>query len=333
MNERLHWIDRLRGMLMIAILWFHTEFYYIGHCVIPYNMYVPDVLITFFIISGFLFSCKGFQLRYKLRAILKSLLLPYFIFTVLLALPKILLNYNDTEPVTALTDILTGRASWFVSTLITAEIIFAFTLYIGSGKRWITPALCTLWFVGSLCFNEENAVYHLDMNNLWNFQGALFVQPFLLLGYELWHHRHVMHTINRPLYIIIALILFILIKIYVYDTPHYEMLIAPIRVTNVVLFGAESLAFALLMAALSRKMPRTKWTEWVGIHSLIYYFICGATPAAVAAVLNRIGLAYNQQYAMLAAAVVIVCLTATASTYVMVYIKDLLLKAMGSAQR
>lgn len=53
-NQRTGWIDLLRGFCMISILWFHTEFYYLGYAAIPYAYYVGDVLAIFFFLSGYL---------------------------------------------------------------------------------------------------------------------------------------------------------------------------------------------------------------------------------------------------------------------------------------
>ena len=53
--QRIEWIDFCRGLFMMMILWFHTEYYYIGNLVIPYSLYVENSLIGFFFISGYLF--------------------------------------------------------------------------------------------------------------------------------------------------------------------------------------------------------------------------------------------------------------------------------------
>ena len=42
MKNRIVWIDLLRGFCMMLILWFHTEVYYAGHTVIPYDLYVVN---------------------------------------------------------------------------------------------------------------------------------------------------------------------------------------------------------------------------------------------------------------------------------------------------
>lgn len=74
---------------MLAIIFDHTEICFTGDNIVPYRMYVPDVLMAFFFLSGYLFyRPEGFCLRHKLHSWLRGVLMPYFIFTSALALPK-----------------------------------------------------------------------------------------------------------------------------------------------------------------------------------------------------------------------------------------------------
>lgn len=79
MLEREHWIDMLRGLCMLSILLDHTEIYYTGGNLIPYDWYVSNVLIVFFFLSGYLmYKQQGFSLRRKMVSIGRSLLLSLF---------------------------------------------------------------------------------------------------------------------------------------------------------------------------------------------------------------------------------------------------------------
>lgn len=77
MNRKL-WIDLVRGFCMLAILLFHTEIYYTGSEIIPYNFYVQNSLTAFFFVSGYLFCSKdGFSLRDKVVSVARGLLVLY----------------------------------------------------------------------------------------------------------------------------------------------------------------------------------------------------------------------------------------------------------------
>lgn len=59
---------------MLAILLDHTEIYYTGENVIDYNLYVANVLIVFFILSGYLMYKATFNIKHKLHSILELFL-------------------------------------------------------------------------------------------------------------------------------------------------------------------------------------------------------------------------------------------------------------------
>ena len=79
--QRKVWIDNLRGFCMLAILLDHTEIYYTGENVIDYNLYVANVLIVFFILSGYLMYKTTFNIKHKLYSIFRTLFIPYIVFT------------------------------------------------------------------------------------------------------------------------------------------------------------------------------------------------------------------------------------------------------------
>ena len=129
------WIDMLRGGCMLAILLDHTEIYYTGTNIIPYTLYVPNALCVFFFLSGYLFfKPQGFSLCAKLVSITRGIILPYFIFTSLIAVPKALVHDHFTSLASLTYDIVSGQASWFVAALAVAEVLFAGFLHITRGK-------------------------------------------------------------------------------------------------------------------------------------------------------------------------------------------------------
>ena len=144
-KERKHWVDALRGFCMVAILLDHTEIYFTGTNIIDYRHYVSNVLVVFFFLSGYLFyRDESFSLRKKLVSIVRSLLVPYFIFTTIIAIPKALVHGMDIG--TTLLTVVTGQASWFVAALIVAEIVFSTVLWVFKGK---SLSLLTLALVGA----------------------------------------------------------------------------------------------------------------------------------------------------------------------------------------
>ena len=48
--KRKHWIDSIKGISMIAILLYHTEYYYTGKVLTNYSLYITNALILFFFV-------------------------------------------------------------------------------------------------------------------------------------------------------------------------------------------------------------------------------------------------------------------------------------------
>ena len=130
MKDRIKWVDNLRGLCMMAILFDHTEYYYLGDNISNLNLYVTDALYVFFVISGYLIYKNGEDLDVprKLKSIMRTLVMPYFIFTTLMALPKSVAHGEDFDLEGVVIGIITGQASWFVAALAVAEILFVMLL-------------------------------------------------------------------------------------------------------------------------------------------------------------------------------------------------------------
>ena len=271
---RLTWADRARGLCMMAILLFHTEKYYAGEEIIPYAFYVNDVLITFFFISGYLFNNpeKAFSVRHKLLSVLRGIILPYFIFTAVIAFPKALVHDNTTL-IDTYTDVLTGHASWFVAALAVAEVIFAPLVNKWDGRMMILGVWCALPYL------IMAIAYHLLDNdrwsatNFWCWHNALLMMPFIFTGFVFRRHKEWMHLIQRPSTMLLLVTIEAVIKCTVWKQS-LLLTCQPIHVDSFILFFADGIIGSLIIISFCHHLPRLRWMEWTGKHSLIYYFIC-----------------------------------------------------------
>ena len=181
---------------MVAILLFHTEMYYAGYDIIPYSFYVENALAMFFFLSGYLFYKDNGTIhpkqkikdngtihpKQKIFSIAVNLIIPYFIFTTLIALPKALAHGEEINILTLASEILLGEASWFIAALIVADIIFSLLLWITRGRHIIlTPIIIILTALAFAIGNMENANY--NTYNFWHINEALLALLFLYLGY------------------------------------------------------------------------------------------------------------------------------------------------------
>ena len=290
---------------MLTIFVFHTEVYYKEHEVTPYYVYTTNAIILFYFISGYLFfNEKKFNLKRKTLSIVRFMLIPYFIFTPIIGLLKNIVygTYNFKE---SIIDIITGRASWFIVTLIVAELAFSLLLAASCRKCvWLI-------IVSSACFIFY---YHIPFNlyNYWQWQDVLLAMPFLLAGYLFHQYEKRIICTTKALYLIPLTVLFIIIKAYEIEL---NPTMRNISIEHIPLFLADSMLFLLIIISIIKYIPMCKSIEWIGSHSIVYYFLCGGCPLIVSKTFNYIGVSYDNYLYRFTLAVICCLLLATLLTW------------------
>ena len=308
--QRVGWIDFLRGISMILILVFHTEVYYKEYNITPYYIYTTNTIILFYFISGYLFyRPESFNLKKKALSIVRSLLIPYFIFTTLIAIPKVLVRQENIDWMNIILNIISGRASWFIAALIVGELIVAVLLTKTRGKvAWLsTSAIACLIIYYVIPFNQHN---------YWQWQDALLAVTFLSAGYIYHQYEKHFHIINKPLYSLLLLLILIIIKVYEY---HVDLPMRNIAIENIPLFLVDSIIWILFVISIISYIPRCKMIEWTGQHSIVYYFLCGGCPLIVSMTMNKIGFSYDGYLYRYLLTFVFVYLLATVLTWIIYY--------------
>lgn len=289
MANRKHWIDNLRGVCMLAILLDHTEVYYSGVNLINYNLYVTDALYLFFFLSGYLIykQKNDISVKEKLCSIGRTLLIPYLIFTSVIAFPKALAHGNFNGIGAIVLDILQGYASWFIAALIVAEIFFIILVKICSKKDLLMGGICLFAAMLSLLFPHKETFYILQIDN------ALFVMPIIFGGYI--YHKFENIIPQKWSYITTALFILVCVKMYVYNYG-IKMSIGLLEISNYGVFILNAFLGCFSFAGLFKKIPHCSPIEWIGRHSLVYYFFCGSIPFLVGKAFNYLNFQYNGFY-------------------------------------
>lgn len=294
---------------MIAILLFHTEIYYSGGEIIKYSLYVSNALITFYFISGYLFyNNKPFCLQNKLIYILRSIIIPYFIFSIFIAVCKALI-YENNNIYAIINNILTGKASWFITSLAVSEFIFSILLLIKEKyNRFIMPIICILLFIISAFINTNNL-------KIWNYNISYMSMIYLYLGYLYHKNEKVINNYNNTLYVSLSIIIIIFIK-YIEYYYKINIMICPLTISNYIIFLIDSIAGIYLLINISKKIPNYKFIKYTGSHSITYYFLCGGVPLLTSTILNKINFYYNGQYYRIIIALIIVYIICTSITWI-----------------
>ena len=315
MEKRKLWIDQMRGLCMIAILWFHTEMYFVGSEVTPYALYVQDALAGFFFLSGYLFwRDEPESLRHRLSSIFRWLVVPYFFFTTLIAIPKVFVygHYDGLLPIAG--KILCGHASWFVAALIVAEVLFALSLRLFRGRLLPMGLLAVAAMVAAHFVGNEYAPTPLyNKTNFWSVNEALLAFFFLYAGYA--YHCYEKAVERQPWrWLAVALLLMLVVLKVLILRGDEKMIFGTICTSCYPLFILDMMVAVLLMVTIVKRLPRVAFLEWTGSHSLVYYFFCGGVPLVVSMMLERVGFAYSGPLS-LAVAFVLVYLLATAVAF------------------
>lgn len=302
---RLLWIDLLRGFLTLAIIFDHTEICFTGDNIVPYRMYVPDVLMAFFFLSGYLFyRPEGFRLRHKLHSWLRGVLMPYFIFTSALALPKAWLHGADGSLSDLLLTILTGQGSWFIASLAVAELLFCFLLWLSCARwRWLAGAGL---FAVALAYGFGTRRLAFEAN-WWHVNEAVVALPSLLLGYMV-HRFDKLGTRWRLGLFALLLVLSLPVNVLVASSSWPSVLVGALVLPRLFLVkNALSVLLLYLLFTISQRdgvrwveqMPRwlAAMVSWTGRRSIVYYFFSSGIPTALTAVFSRLGYTYRGCYA------------------------------------
>lgn len=328
-------IDIARGICMVSILLFHTEVYYTGEEIIPYALHVDTSLLTFVFISGYLFTKmpnEAFSLRHKLLSIFRGIVLPYFAFTTIIALPKALFR-EDVNIIDTLMAVVTGRASWFIAALMVAEVIFAFLVHLTSKSQRQMPwllVMCILPFLSiSIAYNilTDESLHQI---NYWCWQNACLMLLFLFFGMygrkmQLFNNLHLTgNKLRKSIFVLFIIILVMVILKYYIIHNDITLTIEPINISSFVLLVIDGLIGSIVVVGICRLFPNIKLLQFTGQHSLIYYFICGAVPMSVSLLLNQIGFPYDGNYWKVLLAFIIVYFSATIITWMIIQIKNIL---------
>lgn len=290
--DRIHWIDIARGICIIALVLYHTESYYIDtYHVFQFN-WCNNFLKTFFFLSGYLLYKEGKVydndfIKYKTKRIVKTLLIPYFIFTIALVIPKYYaLHFHIQE---ALTNIVLGKASWFVSTLILSELLFISIL------RWSKNSFLTLPITSIIGLVAALILSKCTTYNPWCFQQSLAVFSLLYLGFIYHQYEKRLQNLNWTYILISAGVTMIMLKIIV-EKQKLVLNVYPLEINNLFFYIIDAIVGISLIIATSKIIANNKLLEYTGKLSIIIYFLNGGVSVITSNMMNQVGFVYNELY-------------------------------------
>lgn len=264
-NNRINWIDNLRGICMILICLHHT-----GPSPVWFaKLYNPIFLTSFFFVSGYLFynPSRIFNIKQKILNIITSLIIPYFIYCFCcICIAFILQGFDGLTNQLYLS--LSGIKSWFISALILCQI-FSLVNFVFTYK--LQTLIITSLIALLLYFYLPPGIY------FWNFRNSLLAYPFLACGIIARIENSIDHIINNK-YIGKCCLLLYLICVSL-DTK-YNLLNGSFNesYSSYIIFFIENIVGIPAIIYSCNKITKFNWLLlFIGANSLLYYYLPSLT--------------------------------------------------------
>lgn len=256
MTVRKLWLDALRGVAMILVVY--------GHCVRGWTDYFiftsPVKMPLFFIISGYLFNpYEGNQVVFY-KHVITRLIIPWIVLGL----------FPYTHPVDRFLQLVSGQVLWFMPCFIIAEILW-FYIHKYLSKRTIYVVLsgfvaCTIGFI----------MHYFKVLRYAMIDTAFIVQFFFVIGYILRCHEEVLNRMSKwwlPLAGVVYIIMGMMTKFFwsgrcidvhlnrYYNIPYCMLMI---------MIGCIALFFLFKVMNF-----RPQWLVYIGQNTLPIYLLHG----------------------------------------------------------
>ena len=301
MIQRYDWADFMRGIMMFLVILYHSEVYYgLGH---SWSwVFEPFFLSGFFFISGYLFTKDITKVDFtsKLKQVLRAIIVPYFIFVIIMALPKIVLGHSSPRQI--FIDIVMLRASWFVIAIAVMQLVYSVILCIKSSVKNIIVSTGIMFLLGYALvvvyrnlpdwFVENHWLHSKELpNRLPACVNLAFVQsPFFALGilYRHFEYRIPKYLIENKKYLIISLLLYIVMYIYIdHSYIGSSMCVVMNQYNNILFIFFIGLLGIWALMCVSFRIQNWKLINYIGRYSIVFYFLNGGALTIVSSLMKK----------------------------------------------
>lgn len=275
--KEIQWINTGRAICMICVFVLHSESRF-GIDTFRYSYYfMPFFLTLFFFISGYLFLGND-TINYakKVKSIFGKMIWPYFIFTSLIWIPKMLKYGKDISLYEYFVDVFGGTASWFIAALIVAQLVVLLVtkiFNIAFTHKYLL--LGGILFLFS-CYLRQKYPSSFP----WFYQLGLLNIIYLFMGasYRRIENKMVKYYTIKNL-VLMTLSYFLLMKIdlnyFVFDFW-----------TRASFDFIESVIGIVMMLNLCYLLPKIDVISYMGRNSIVFYFLSGASPTIIGYLFN-----------------------------------------------
>lgn len=137
-KQRLYWIDTVKGVCMLCVLFAHCIAYYGIEATWEVAWFHPFYVSAFFFVSGYLFVSKYLNevtdrwqhIKDGLTKVFFHIVIPTILFSALVYLPKLLFNGSGLNILDFLSSTIGGASFWFTSAIAVAQVLILLSVYL-----------------------------------------------------------------------------------------------------------------------------------------------------------------------------------------------------------
>jgi fucose 4-O-acetylase-like acetyltransferase len=281
-KQRQPWIDIAKGILILIVLLGHVQYFahdfagtddfkFVEH---THILFITWYMPAFFVITGY---CTNFEIKFWdfLIKNLKSLILPSILIGVFLSSWITLffssqgLSYQNFLKQNYWSVLITC-GPWFLTALFVAKIVmYCILKYVKCNNIWKFLLLMLLMLIGCSLYNKKVVL------NLWYFEHALVLLPFLFVGVMLRNHKprkheDVMFLLLGGAFLGVA----IMMKYFEIGLAcPYIVGILGVFWGNFWLCLLMGVSGSLALFVICQKIGKCRWLEYLGKHTLTIYLL------------------------------------------------------------
>lgn len=314
--SRISWLDNGKAVCMLITILFHTELIYLGKTNLFTNLvFLNTSMVFFFFVSGYLINIQTFSLKKSLTSLVKRLLVPYFIFTTIIYIPKQLIHGWNFDICTMFVDIFGGISNWFVPALIVSKLLLCLILKFTKNVSIIGGVTLIFLVLGFLL------TQYFKFPLYWYVNYAFISMFYLFLG-VLYREYEDKIRFNKVWQAIISTILFFILAYFDYkiqlSSYIYGLKEGGVEIIEVLAYLSLSVIGIWMVISLMKLIPfGIKWLAYVGVNSLTYYYLNTGLLLVIITIMNKIGFTEISTWFVLPLFFIIVILLTFASEIIL----------------
>lgn len=289
-EKRDFWVDAFKAICMICVYVYHTGFYY-G---IDYHKLTqpitPFYVNGFFFISGYLlfksFFKKDIYLKKDFIKSFKNILFKLVIPTLLFSIIAYLAKYRGISDINHFCILTFGGTSfWFTSALSISQIAITLLLLSNRKNIWLYLFLSVIILVLINTSGKIGNGIPVEEYFPWFWQTGLLYIFIMCLGGIYYKYEHVIIKFINRAYIISSLLLsYVGILYYSSIAPTYCFGLSG---KNNFMGIIGTILAILILIYITQKIRRGHLFQFIGKHSIIFYFLSGIVPITISAIANH----------------------------------------------